>query len=140
MEGGKDVKAVLKSYQIALKYAKKAVMDWDEAELNATTLRSPKMDGMPRVGGVHGLELQVAVVEEKRATAEKERKMAFDVLDKIEAMIDSLDDFEQRNVLRKRYIDGMEWAEVAKETFMSERKVYNVHGRALTELRKRWEE
>ena len=109
--------------------------EWDEAE--QISVRSPKMDGMPRTGGVHGLEMQVAMIEKARKRAEKERDRAMRILDECEKMIDSLEDFDQRNVLRKRYIDGMEWSEVAIYANMAERTVFYVHGRALNELRRR---
>ena len=131
---GKDVKAILKSYIPALKYAMKCMKEWDDAE--DISISSPRMDGMPRNKGVHGLEMQVALIEKYRKRAEKERDRALKILDEVETLIDSLDDEDQRNVLRKRYIDGMEWAEVAIYVNMSERTVFYVHGRALNELRR----
>lgn len=135
MGEAKDVKAILKSYIPARNYAIKCIQEWDEAE--QISVRSPKMDGMPRTGGVHGLEMQVAMIEKARKRAEKERDRAMRILDECEKMIDSLEDFDQRNVLRKRYIDGMEWAEVAIYANMAERTVFYVHGKALNELRRR---
>lgn len=135
MDERADVKKILKSYRPALKYAIRCMEEWDEAE--QISIRSPKMDGMPRTGSTHGLEMQVALIEHVRARAEKERDRAMAILDKVETMIDSLDDSDQRNVLRKRYIDGMEWSEVAIYANLSERAVYYIHGKALTELRRK---
>lgn len=135
MDNGKDVKDILRAYQPALKYAMKCMAEWDAAE--QISVSSPKMDGMPRSGATHGLELQVALIEEKRKLAERERERFFEIQSEVYEMIDSLEDPDQRNVLAKRYIDGMEWAEVANYANMAERTVYYVHGKALAELRRK---
>ena len=129
-----DVKTLLKSYIPALKYAEKCFRELDIAR--ESTIRSPRMDGMPRTGSVSGLELQVAMIERIRRKAEKERDRVLKMLDQIEDMIESLEDPEQKTVIKLRYVYGYTWSEIAISTEMAERTVYYVHGKALANLRK----
>lgn len=129
-----DIKAFLKSYLPALRSAERWFREWDQAE--DVSVKSPKMDGMPRSEGIHGLELQVELIERCRTRAEKERDRALAILDKIEDMVERLDDADYRRIIRDRYIIGMEWLEVADDVHMSQRTVFRVHGKALAEMRK----
>lgn len=129
-----DIKTLLKSYIPALRYAEKCFREYDMAR--ETTIRSPKMDGMPRSGSISGLEMQVAIIERMRKKAEKEREKVLKMLDEILDMIDTLQDPEQKMVIKLHYVYGYSWAEVAVSAEMAERTVYYVHGKALAELRK----
>lgn len=129
-----DVKTLLKSYIPALRYAEKCFRELDIAR--ESTIRSPRMDGMPRTGSISGLDLQVAMIDRIRRKAEKERDRVLKMLDKIEDMIESLEDPEQKTVIKLRYVYGYTWSEIAISTEMAERTVYYVHGKALANLRK----
>ena len=130
-----DIKQLLKAYIPSLRYAEKCFRELDLAR--ESTVRSPRMDGMPRTGSVSGLEMQVAMIERIRKKAEKEREKVLAMLDQIMDMIDMLDDPEQKTVIKLHYVYGYSWAEVAISADMAERTVYYVHGKALSELRKR---
>lgn len=129
-----DVKTLLKSYIPALRYAEKCFRELDIAR--ESTIRSPRMDGMPRTGSISGLDLQVAMIDRIRRKAEKERDRVLKMLDQIEDMIESLEDPEQKTVIKLRYVYGYTWSEIAISTEMAERTVYYVHGKALANLRK----
>lgn len=129
-----DIKAYLKSYIPALKYAEKCFRELDEAE--DVWIRSPKMDGMPRTASPHGLEDQVARVEAVRARARRSREKVLDMLEDIETRIEALPDMNQRIVIKLRYLYGMQWAEISNETNWSLRAVYYIHGKALAEMRR----
>lgn len=130
-----DIKAYLRSYIPARRYAEKCFRDLD-AEV---FLRSPKMDGMPRSVEAHGLEEQVARIEAARKKAEAARAKVLAMLEDIENRIEALENFDQRTVIKLHYIDGLSWAKVAQEMYISERTLYYIHGRALAEMRKSWE-
>lgn len=132
-----DVKAILKSYIPALRYCEKCFRELDAAR--DVSVRSPKMDGMPRTSSPHGLDLQVAKTDAIQRRAEKERERVLQVREEIEIMIESLEDYEQRFVIKQRYIYGESWESIANEANMSKRTVYYVHGRALNELRRTYE-
>lgn len=129
-----EIKAYLRSYIPALRYAEKCFRELDAVE--DISIRSPKMDGMPRSTGLHGLEEQVARIEAVRERAEKARAKVLAMLDDIEDRIEALENYDQRTVIKLRYIYGMEWTEIANEMSWSTRTVYNIHGRALAEMRK----
>lgn len=131
-----EIKAYLRSYIPALRYAEKCFRELDAVE--DISIRSPKMDGMPRSPGLHGLEDQVARIEAVREKAEKARAKVLAMLDDIEDRIEALENYDQKTVIKLRYIYGMEWTEIANEMSWSTRTVYNIHGRALAEMRKRW--
>lgn len=129
-----EIKAYLRSYIPALRYAEKCFRELDAVE--DISIRSPKMDGMPRSPGLHGLEDQVARIEAVREKAEKARAKVLAMLDDIEDRIEALENYDQKTVIKLRYIYGMEWTEIANEMSWSTRTVYNIHGRALAEMRK----
>lgn len=129
-----EIKAYLRSYIPALRYAEKCFRELDAVE--DISIRSPKMDGMPRSPGLHGLEDQVSRIEAVREKAEKARAKVLAMLDDIEDRIEALENYDQKTVIKLRYIYGMEWTEIANEMSWSTRTVYNIHGRALAEMRK----
>lgn len=45
--------------------------------------------------------------------------------------VDRMENQQERELLRYRYIDGMTWADIAEKMNTSERNVYFIHGRAL---------
>lgn len=129
-----DVKAFLRSYIPTLRYAELCFRELDAAR--DVSVRSPRLDGMPRGGSLGGLELQVAEIEAIRRKAEKAREKVLAMLGRIEDMIDGLDDMDQRMVIKMRYLYGCQWAEIAVSANMAERTVYYLHGKALAELRR----
>lgn len=132
-----EIKAYLRSYIPALRYAEKCFRELDAVE--DISIRSPKMDGMPRSPGLHGLEDQVARIEAVREKAEKARAKVLAMLDDIENRVEALENYDQRTVIKLRYIYGMEWAEIANETSWSMRTVFYIHGRALAEMRRQYD-
>lgn len=127
-----DIKAYLKSYIPARRYAERCLRDLD-AE---TFLKSPQMDGMPRSSNPHGLDEQVARIEAIRKKTERARAKVLAMLEDIEDRIEALPDHDQRMVMKLRYIEGLSWEEVANEMSMSVRPVYYIHGKALAQMRK----
>ena len=140
-----DVKALLESYIPAHKYALLCAREYDALE--DAVLKSPKMDGMPRTQSIHGLEYEAARREAARKKLDKARTESLKLLEEIENLIDSLDDFDQKQIIRMRYIIGadarscrkMPWDEVAKETNWCRAQVYKIHGMALEVLRRKYD-
>ena len=130
----KDVKALLNSYIPTLRAAEARMREWDAEE--SVYISSPKMDGMPRNPGNHGLELLTERRERARRRAEEAREKLFALEDEIWTMISSLKEPDQ-SVLKYRYMDGLKWIEVADRMHYSERTILYIHGRALNELRRR---
>lgn len=135
-----DVKTLLRSYRPALIAAQRTVERLDDAR--EATIKSPRLDGMPRTGGGHGLDDQIARIDALERRLFREREKAIDVSEKIEAMIEALTDWDEKNVMRFRYLEGMAWEAVAVNAYMSRRKAIAVHGRALEKLRRdeKWQD
>ena len=131
-----DIKDYLRSYIPALRYCELCFRELDFAE--DITIRSPKLDGMPRSFGGHGLEEQIARIDGIRRKAEAAREKVLTMLEDIENRIDELDDMDQRVVIKMRYIYGCRWDEIATGANMSQRSVFYIHGKALAEMRKKW--
>ena len=133
-----EIKSYLRSYQPALKYWELCTRRLDEAR--EVGIRSPKMDGMPRGGSGGGIEMQVDRILAAERRLNRARNEAMAIFEGIEDMIESLENFDQKRILRLRYIDGLTWDEVAMDSGFSERSVRRIHGRALEELRRRHED
>lgn len=133
-----DIKAFLRSYRPALIAAQKAANKLDAAR--ETGIKSPRLDGMPRSGGGNGLDDQLARIDALERRLHKERERALAIAEIIQDMIESLEDINQRNVLRMRYLDGLTWVKIGMELNYAERTLYTIHGQALTNLRRqKWE-
>lgn len=130
----RDVKAILREYQPALRYAQRCFKELDEAK--DVWIRSPRLDGMPRAGG-GGLEKQVERMDALEKRAEAARQKALDLLAQVEELEGKLGGFDRKAVIRLRYIEGMTWAQVAQTMSWSERTVRRIHGAALQELRRK---
>ncbi len=67
---------------------------------------------------------------EKRCAAMKE----------IEEVIDSLPDGLQQEVLRRRYLLGQSFDQIAEKLTYSRMQINRIHGKALEEIKKQWED
>lgn len=73
------------------------------------------------------------VEQERRIDARFRELMA--VLDDIEGKIAGLEDERQREILRRRYIAGQKWEEIAREMHYGYQWVCKLHGRALLKIK-----
>lgn len=67
-----------------------------------------------------------------KALEANDRQM--ELLQRIEHQIDEITEPEEKMVLELKYIQGMEWEEIAKEMGMSRSTATRIHGKALLEL------
>lgn len=72
------------------------------------------------------------VEQERRIDARFRELMA--LLDEIEGKIAGIEDGQQREILRQRYLGGQKWEEIAKEMHLDYRWVLRLHGRALQKI------
>lgn len=111
-----------------------------EAEIEE--IRSMKMypsmnnDGMP-----HGSSGQGDLSGYAASLNELEEKLYKECVQQVEQYMDisfriqELKDSDEKDVLFYRYIKGMEWWDIAKTMNYSERWIYDLHGRALKNLK-----
>lgn len=102
--------------------------------LEATSVSSPNMDGMPRgsgiskpteVGALALLNLTERYHEQLEVLAEEQLAL--------ERMIEDLEP-DERMLMRYRYLDGMTWESVCVAMCYSWRGIHNVHARTLDKL------
>ena len=73
------------------------------------------------------------VEQERRIDARFRELMA--LLDEIEGKIAGLEDERQREILRRRYIGGQKWEDIAKGMHYVYQWVCKLHGRALLKIK-----
>lgn len=104
-------------------------------------IRSMKMypslnnDGMPHGSGSGDLSGYAAELQEKEDELYQEGVEQVKTYNDISFRIKQLEDEDERDVLFYRYIKGMAWWEIARNMDYSESWIYELHGRALKNLK-----
>lgn len=134
MESAKK-KEILNSYLEALK-------EWrywkDETErlMVAATGASPSLSGMPHGGGTGTSKVELAA--ESLENARRELTAAANARSKarrqVLAVIKTAPTADQRIVLRRRYINGMNWEQIAEACGKSRQWATMTHGEALKKI------
>ncbi len=101
-------------------------------ELRADKLfPSVSMDGMPKGSGQADLSDFVALMDELIEKLKEERLCKVKLRMEIEGKIKRMDDTDEADLLRMRYLRGMKWEEVMSKTGYCRAQVNRIHGRAL---------
>ena len=120
-----EKKEYLRSYRRAVKREKDIL---DEIQ----RLRSDKMfpsvanDGMPKGSNQSDLSDYIAILDEQIELLEKAR-----CYQKIEKQIKQMENEDEQEVLRLRYITGLKWEEVAARMSYSWKHIHRIHSSAL---------
>lgn len=87
-------------------------------------------------GGSGGNGREAALVKkmEMEAALEEELQMLNDSIKRVSMIINSLDDYTERNVLNLRYLNCMKWEAVADRLTYDVSWVHRIHNRALQHL------
>lgn len=107
-------------------------MDYQRARNDVRNLRAIEYD-KDRVGSSCIGDLSDAIVAlEKYASrvSTKWQKMIA-LCEEATALIGQVDDWRYREVLKRRYLQGQTWEQIAVSMGYSERQVLRIHGRAL---------
>lgn len=125
-----EKKEYLKSYRRAIRREKDI---FDEIQ----RLRSDKMfpsvvnDGMPRGSNQSDLSDYIAILDEQIELLKAERLEKARCYQKIERQIKKMENENEREILRLRYIQGLKWHEVENKMGFSREWTLKLHGRAL---------
>lgn len=99
-------------------------------------LKSPVITGMP--SGTPANKDKIGEILWKIQEKEIRYLAKLDIIlkeeEKIEKIIDSLEDSRQRTVMRYRYISGLEWEEVCVKAHYSWQHTHRLHADALNKL------
>lgn len=125
-----EKKEYLRSYRRAVKREKDIL---DEIQ----RLRSDKMfpsianDGMPKGGSQSDLSDYIAILDEQIELLKAERLEKARCYQKIERQIKQMENEDEQEVLRLRYITGLKWEEVAVRMSYSWKHIHRIHSSAL---------
>lgn len=125
-----EKKEYLRSYRRAVKREKDILTEIQR-------LRTDKMfhsvvnDGMPKGSSQSDLSAYIAILDEQIELLKAERLEKARCYQKIERQISQMENEDEQEVLRLRYILGMKWEEVAVKMNYSWKWIHKIHGRAL---------
>lgn len=125
-----EKKEYLKSYRRAVKREKDIL---DEIQ----RLRADKMfpsvanDGMPKGSNQSDLSDYIAILDEQIELLKAERLEKARCYQKIERQIKQMENDDEQEVLRLRYITGLKWEEVAVRMSYSWKHIHRIHSSAL---------
>ena len=128
-----DKKLWLSRYQ---EYREEASDNKEEADRLREELfpSAQKLSGMPRNPSPKQIDQIWAEHISAINTAEEAMRNANERLLEISAAIESLEDSDQRTVLKKRYCHGYNWLTIADTMHRSVESVTKLHGRALDKI------
>lgn len=92
-------------------------------------------DGMPHGSNQTDLSDYIVILDEMLKNLKKERYDGAVKRSRIEKSIRSLRDENEQEVLRLRYIKGLEWEQVAVEIGYSWKQTHRFHSAALKKLK-----
>lgn len=127
-------KEYLKSYRKALRREQRIL---DEIQCLRLDKMFPSIvqDGMPHGSSQEDLSGYAATLDEMIEDLKKERLEKVKIRKKIEQSIRNLENEDEQEVLRLRYISGLKWEEVAVEMNLTRRRATQIHGNALLNLK-----
>lgn len=125
-------KEYLQQYRIAYREAQDTEIRMAQIRLKYGSPSAIEYDDMPKAHNTeHDLSDYIVQMDEltNHLISKYSRCMGIeaDILERI----DSMQNQEEREVLRLRYIDGYTWEQIAQRISTTLRNVYYIHGRAL---------
>ncbi len=129
-EENEKKKEYLRSYRKALRREERILDEIQELRMNKM-FPSAVNDGMPRGSERSDLSNYIAKLDEMIEELKNERLERAKLRQRIERDIRALDNEEEQEVLRLRYIKGLKWEEVAVEMRYSWKQTHRIHSSAL---------
>ena len=125
-----EKKEYLRSYRRAVKREKDIL---DEIQRLRTDKMFPSVvnDGMPRGPSQSDLSDYIAILDEQIELLKTERLEKARCYQKIERQIKQMENEDEQEVLRLRYITGLKWEEVAVRMSYSWKHIHRIHSSAL---------
>ena len=129
-EENEQKKEYLKSYRRAIKREQDILDEIQRLRLDKM-FPSVVNDGMPHGSNHSDLSDYAAILDEQIELLKEERLERVRCYQKIERQIRQMENGDEQEVLRLRYILGMKWEEVDLKMNYSCKWVHKIHGRAL---------
>lgn len=129
-EENEQKKEYLRSYRKALRREERILDEIQELRMNKM-FPSVANDGMPRGSEQSDLSDYIVSLDEMIEELKNERLERAKLRQRIESDIRALDNEDEQEVLRLRYIKGLKWEEVAVEMGYSWKQTHRIHSSAL---------
>lgn len=129
-EENEQKKEYLKSYRRAIKREQDILDEIQRLRLDKM-FPSVVNDGMPHGSSHSDLSDYVAILDEQIELLKKERLEKVRYYQKIERQIRQMENEDEQEVLRLRYILGLKWEEVAVKMGYSWKQTHRIHSSAL---------
>lgn len=133
-EENEQKKEYLKSYRRAIKREQDILDEIQRLRLDKM-FPSVVNDGMPHGSSHSDLSDYAAILDEQIELLKRERLEKIRCYQKIERQIRQMENEDEQEVLRLRYILGMKWEEVAVKMDYSWRQIHRIHSAALLNLK-----
>ena len=133
-EENEQKKEYLKSYRRAIKREQDILDEIQRLRLDKM-FPSVVNDGMPHGSSHSDLSGYAAILDEQIDLLKEERLEKVRCYQKIERQIRQMENEDEQEVLRLRYILGMKWEEVAVKMDYSWRQIHRIHSAALLNLK-----
>lgn len=129
-EENEKKKEYLKSYRRAVKREQDILEEIQRLRLDKM-FPSVVNDGMPHGSGHSDLSDYMAIMDEQIELLKEERLEKVRCYQRIERRIRQIENEDEQEVLRLRYIKGRKWEEVALKMNYSWKQVHRIHSSAL---------
>lgn len=129
-EENEQKKEYLKSYRRAIKREQDILDEIQRLRLDKM-FPSVVNDGMPHGSSHSDLSDYIAILDEQIDLLKEERLEKVRCYQKIERQISQMENEDEQEVLRLRYILGMKWEEVAVKIKYSWKQTHRIHSSAL---------
>ena len=129
-EENEQKKEYLKSYRRAIKREQDILDEIQRLRLDKM-FPSVLNDGMPHGSNHSDLSDYAAILDEQIELLKEERLERVRCYQKIERQIRQMENEDEQEVLRLRYIKGLKWEEVALKMNYSWKQVHRIHSSAL---------
>lgn len=128
-------KAELKKYISLKAEAEELRLQAEHLEEDMKSLKATVIDGMPRGSGVNdSIGNLIARVDKLRREYISKYDSALCRLYSIERAIEGLENETERRLMRKRYIQGMQWEDICGDLHYEWAQVHRIHARVLKRL------
>ena len=108
----------------------------NELENQIQSVRAVNLSDMPKGGSHTDFTDVIAKIDELKRALHIKMSQALVVQERIEGVIDKLDNPRDKAVMRQYYINGMTWESIADCFGLKDvRHIFRVHGRILQEIK-----
>ena len=125
-----EKKEYLRSYRRAIRREKDILLEIQRLRLDKM-FPSVVNDGMPKGSHQSDLSDYIANMDEQIELLKLERLEKVNIYRDIEKRIRAMENTDEQDVLRYRYINGLKWDDIAEKMGYCYRRTLEIHGNAL---------